>query len=186
MPPQMKWRLGVVSRARWKWAFAATWFVAACQATAASLSGVVVGVADGDTLTLLDARLRQHQVRLSGIDAPEKRQPFGQRSKHSLSLLVYGRSVRVEAGKADRYDRLVGKVIVDGVDVNREQVRRGFAWHYVAYAREQSREDRERYADAERSARAERRGLWALPHPVPPWDFRRSGRGLTVEQPVRR
>lgn len=162
------------------------WLVAACQGVAATLSGVVVGVADGDTLTVLDARLRQHKVRLSGIDAPEKRQPFGQRSKHSLSVLVYGRSVRVEAGKTDRYDRLVGKVTVDGVDVNREQVRRGFAWHYVAYAREQSREDRERYADAERSARAERRGLWALPHPVPPWDFRRSSRGPTVEQSLPR
>lgn len=174
MRRQMSWRRGVVvSQVGWKGVVAAAWLVAACQATAASLSGVVVGVADGDTLTVLDAHLRQHKVRLSGIDAPEKRQPFGQRSKHSLGLLVYGRSVRIEAGKTDKYDRLVGKVIVDGLDVNREQVRRGFAWHYVAYAREQSREDRERYAEAERSARAERRGLWALPHPVPPWDFRK-------------
>lgn len=174
----MEWRRGVVvSRAGWQWALAAAWLVAACQAVAASLSGVVVGVADGDTLTLLDAQLRQHKVRLSGIDAPEKRQPFGQRAKHSLGLLVYGRPVRVEAGKTDRYGRVVGKVIVDGMDVNREQVRRGFAWHYVVYAREQPREDRERYADAERSARAERRGLWSMPHPVAPWDFRRRQHG---------
>ena len=161
------------TRNAWTVALASALLFAPVPGTAASLSGVVVGVSDGDTLTMLDTRLQQHKVRLAGIDAPEKRQPFGQRSKQSLGLLAYGRPVRIEAGKTDRYGRLIGRVVVDGLDVNREQVRRGFAWHYVAYAREQSASDRDLYADAESSARAERRGLWSVPDPTPPWEFRK-------------
>lgn len=84
--------------------------------------------------------------------------------------------MQVEAGKTDKYGRIVGKVFVHGVDVNREQVARGFAWHYVAYGREQSAMDRERYAAAESWARAERRGLWSIPNPTAPWDFRKRQR----------
>lgn len=157
-------------------ALAAVLLVIALPGAATSLSGLVIGVADGDTLTVLDAQFQQHKIRLAGIDAPEKRQPFGQRSKQSLSSLAYGRPVRIEAGKTDRYGRVVGKVLVNGVDVNREQVLRGFAWHYVAYAREQSTADRERYAIAEISARAERRGLWSMPNATAPWEFRRKQR----------
>jgi endonuclease YncB( thermonuclease family) len=168
------------ARAASAWALAGA-LVAALPCAAESLSGVVVGVADGDTLTVLDLRLQQHRVRLAGIDAPEKRQPFGQRSRQSLSLLVAGRPVRVEGGKTDRYGRLVGKVLAGGLDVNREQVRRGFAWHYLAYAREQSPADRQLYADAENSARQERRGLWALPDATPPWEYRRKARGAVAQ-----
>lgn len=89
--------------------------------------GRVVGVADGDTVTVLDANKQQHKIRLAGIDAPEKRQPFGQRSKESLSALVFARQVTVETDKKDRYGREVGKVRVDGVDANLERLKRGFA-----------------------------------------------------------
>ena len=167
-----------LARRAWAWALTGA-LLCALPCAAASLSGVVVGVADGDTLTVLDAGLAQHRVRLAGIDAPEKRQAFGQRSKQSLARLVHGRPVRIEGRKTDRYGRLVGKVLVGDLDVNREQVRRGLAWHYLAYEREQSPADRRLYADAEASARQERRGLWSEPGALPPWEFRRQAHART-------
>lgn len=89
---------------------------------------MVVHVADGDTITVLDAGKVHHKVRLAGIDAPEKAKPFGQRSRESLEDLVAGRTVIVETHKKDRYGRYVGKVILNSRDVNLEQIRRGMAW----------------------------------------------------------
>lgn len=140
--------------------------------SAATIEGRVVGVADGDTITVLDATNTQHKIRLSGIDAPEKKQPYGMRSKQSLSDLVFDKLVTVETDKRDKYKREVGKVLVGGLDANLEQVQRGFAWHYKAYEREQSPNDRKLYAAAENEAKATRRGLWADAVPMPPWDFR--------------
>lgn len=146
------------------------------SAFAADIVGKVVGVSDGDTITVLDATLTQHKVRLEGIDAPEKAQPFGQRSKENLSKWVFGRQVVVESTKVDKYQRSVGKVIVDGVDANLEQVKAGYAWHYRKYAREQSTSDRASYAAAEDSARAKGRGLWRDPQTMAPWDWRHGGK----------
>lgn len=146
-----------------------TLFLAAASLHAATLDGLVVGVADGDTLTLLDGDRRHHKIRLAGIDAPEKGQDFGQRSKQSLSELAYRRFVRAEVSKRDRY----GRTLWGTLDVNLEQVRRGLAWHYKEYEREQSAADRHRYSEAENEAKAYRRGLWALPHPIEPWQHRR-------------
>lgn len=132
-----------------------------------------MAVADGDTITVLDAGNRQTRVRLQGIDAPESRQAFGQVSKQNLSDLVFDRHVVVEYEKTDRYGRTLGKVLVGGRDVNLEQVKAGLAWHYKYYQDEQSPADRRLYADAETDARAARRGLWSDSNPIPPWDFRR-------------
>ncbi|UUZ67376.1 thermonuclease family protein [Polaromonas sp. P2-4] len=140
------------------------------------ITGRVVGVADGDTVTVLDADKVQHKIRLSGIDAPEKKQDFGNSSKESLSDLVFSKAVTVETDKKDRYGREVGKVLVNGVDVNLEQVQRGFAWHYKAYEREQSANDRKLYDFAESEAKTARRGLWRDVHPVPPWEYRKAKR----------
>lgn len=142
------------------------------QATAGTIEGRVVAVADGDTITVLDSTNTQHKIRLAGIDAPEKKQPYGQRSKQSLSDLVFEKAVVVETDKRDKYSREVGKVLVVGMDANLEQVIRGMAWHYKAYEREQSPNDRKLYAAGESEARAARRGLWADAEPLPPWDFR--------------
>ena len=144
---------------------------------AESYSGVVVGVADGDTVTVVDRDRRQHKVRLAGIDAPEKSQPFGQLSKLNLARLVFGRPVTVEFDKQDRYRREVGKVWVAGEDANLEQLKAGLAWHYKKYEDEQSPEDRERYALAESSAASAYRGLWRDPNPMPPWAYRKARRG---------
>jgi len=145
-------------------------------AHAETVTGRAVGVADGDTVTVLDALKAQHRIRLAGIDAPEKAQAFGNRSKQSLSDLVFNREVVVETGKRDRYGREVGKILVDGRDVNLIQVERGMAWHYKAYEREQSASDRQLYEAAEQAARAGRQGLWGDPGPTPPWDFRKAKR----------
>jgi endonuclease YncB( thermonuclease family) len=139
---------------------------------AETLTGRVVGIADGDTLTLLDATKTQHKIRLAGIDSPEKSQPFGQHCKKSLSDLAYDRVATVESSKLDRYGRVIGKVWVDSQDVNLEQIRRGCGWHYKKYQNEQSLDDQLSYNSAEVSARANKVGLWSDNNPVPPWDFR--------------
>ncbi len=174
---RVKFRL---SRTHRLWLLAATVFLSACigwlQGPEAGLTGRVVSVADGDTVTVLDAQQRQHRVRLKAIDAPEKGQPFAERSREHLAALVAGRMVRIEAGGEDRYGRTVGRIVVDGRDVNLAQLEAGMAWHYKAYEREQPLDERRRYAEAERDAREAGWGLWAEPHPVAPWAHRRSVR----------
>ena len=147
-----------------------------CDATAATLAGRVVGVSDGDTVTVLTAENRQFKIRLSGIDAPEKKQPFGTHAKETLARQLFGQAVVVEWSKTDRYGRIVGKIEVDGVDANLEQVREGSAWVYTQYLRELPVEDRKLYLEAERLAKAERRGLWRDEQPEPPWQWRRERR----------
>jgi endonuclease YncB( thermonuclease family) len=141
-------------------------------ALAAIMVGRVVAVTDGDTIKVLDATNVQHVIRLAGIDAPEKKMPFGQRSKQNLSNLVFGKEAVVEGEKNDRYGRLVGKVLVNGQDANLAQIEAGMAWHYKQYQREQSPADRQTYSDAEESAKSKRLGLWADVDPVPPWAWR--------------
>jgi endonuclease YncB( thermonuclease family) len=142
----------------------------------AELKGEVVSIADGDTLTVLDTNKRQYKVRLAGIDAPEKKQPFGDRSRRNLASLLFRSQIAVEWTKRDRYGRLVGVVRVGGTDAGLQQIRAGMAWHYKTYQREQSRLERAAYADAEVQARQTRAGLWGDSNPQPPWDFRRARR----------
>ncbi len=142
-------------------------------ASADTLTGKVGRVVDGDTLYVLDANYKDHKIRLAGIDAPERRQAYGLASRKHLLSIVAGKQVRVEYQKQDRYGRIVGKVLLDGIDVCLEQVKAGLAWHYKKYQHEQSAEDRELYADAENKARNERLGLWRENNPTPPWEHRR-------------
>jgi endonuclease YncB( thermonuclease family) len=144
----------------------------ALQAHADILTGKVIHVADGDTITVLDDTHTQHKIRLAGIDAPEKKQAFGNVSKQRLVDMVAGQSVAVEWVKVDKYGRKVGKVLLDGLDCNLVQVKRGLAWHYKQYQREQSPTDQQSYAAAEDLARAAQVGLWRDVDPTPPWEFR--------------
>ena len=146
------------------------------QAQAETLLGKVIHVQDGDSITVLDETRTQHKIRLSGIDAPERRQAFGNVSKESLAEQVAGQSVAVEWDKVDRYGRKVGKVLLAGLDSNLVQIKRGLAWHYKKYELEQSPADRQSYAAAEAEARAAKLGLWRDAEPTPPWEFRRKGR----------
>jgi len=141
------------------------------------MTGEVVAVADGDTITVLSEGV-QHKIRLSGIDAPEKSQAFGNQSKQSLSDMVFRKTVAVEYNKRDKYNRIVGKVLMDRNDINIEQIKRGLAWHYKQYEKEQELADRSIYANEEYIARRDSRGLWAESKPIPPWEFRKNNRAV--------
>ncbi len=142
-------------------------------ASADTLTGKVVKVADGDSITVLDSTNTQRRIRFQGIDAPERGQPYGNASRKHLASLVAGKTVTVKWDKRDRYRRIVGFVIVDGKDINLVQLKAGMAWFYRYYQRELSPEDRRLYADAENKARYERLGLWRENNPIPPWENRR-------------
>lgn len=150
----------------------ALWLVAT-GAWAAELGGRVVGVTDGDTITVLAGGNVQEKIRLAGIDAPEVGQPFGQASKRNLSDQLHGRQVVVEWVKRDRYGRIVGKVLVNGNDACLGQIKSGLAWHYKKYEDEQSPAERTAYALAEDAAKAAKTGLWSEAAAVPPWEWRK-------------
>lgn len=145
-------------------------------AIAENYMGQVVSIADGDTVTVLDADNRRHKIRLVGIDAPEKHQPFGTVSRLHLGMLIFLRTVTVETKKRDKYKRELAKLTVDDRDINLEQVRAGYAWHFKKYMRDQSAIDRENYAQAEDEARTSGLGLWRDENPEPPWEFRHQKR----------
>src|SRR5215475_14714403 len=156
-------------------------FALALPATAQTIAGKVVARADGDTLTVLDDQQRQYKIRLVGIDAPESAQAFGDKARKSLSDLVRGKTVAVTNSKVVRNGWIVGKVTLAGRDINLEQIRRGYAWFYRAYAKELSRDDATAYEQAEAIAREKQLGLWAGPDPIAPWDLRAAQRGQSAE-----
>jgi endonuclease YncB( thermonuclease family) len=145
--------------------------LASVPAAANSFSGRVIGVMDGDTILVLTSGYEQMKVRLAEIDAPEKAQPFGERSKQALSALCFKKLAYVEVVDIDRYKRAVGKVSCEGIDVNRSQVESGMAWVYRRYAKDSS------LLAVEGMAKAGRRGLWADANPTPPWEWRKSKQG---------
>jgi endonuclease YncB( thermonuclease family) len=139
----------------------------AATAHAETITGRVVSITDGDTLTLLVEK-RQVTVRLADIDAPERKQPFGTWSRQSLAALCFNKEARLETAGRDRNKRTIATVYCDGVDANAEQVRQGMAWVFDRYARR----DSPLYA-LQHEAKAAGRGLWGDPAPVPPWEWRR-------------
>jgi len=159
-------------------------FVAmACAAHAATIEGKAIHIADGDSITLLDADKTKHRIRIDGIDAPEKAQPFGDRARQSMVRMVAGKEVTADCHKTDRYGRQVCKVWVQPsdcpacgktLDVGHAQILGGLAWWYREYAKEQSAEDRGRYESAEQEARTRKIGLWRDNHPIAPWEWRRA------------
>lgn len=134
--------------------------------------GKIIAIQDGDTLTLLDAEQQQHRIRISGIDAPEKGQPFGHVAQVHLYGLAFGRLAIADCPKVDQYGRKVCRVWVDAVDIGLMQVKAGLAWHFKRFAQEQTEDERVVYAHAEDTARAAPIGLWQDEHPVAPWDWR--------------
>jgi len=135
------------------------------------IEGRVVRVADGDTVSVLDKRNRQHKIRFYGIDAPERGQPFGNTARRELSSRIEDQLVQVVVNDIDDYDRQVGEVFFQGKSMNVHMVEQGYAWWYRYHAR--SRQDLE---TAEREAREAGRGLWSDRDPMPPWDWRRENR----------
>ena len=129
----------------------------------------VTGIADSDTI-LVEIDWQPVRLRLAQIDAPEKAQPFGRRSEQSLRELVGKRDVQLSWRALDRYGRRIAQISVDGLDVNAEQVRRGFAWVYRKHSNDAA------LIRLEQQAQADRVGLWADAHPIPPWEWRASKR----------
>ena len=129
----------------------------------------VMGVTDGDTVTVLRADRTQVRVRLHGIDAPENGQDFGMKAKQALSGMAFGKDVTVREVEKDRYGRTVAEVILpDGRSLNQEMVSQGMAWWYRQYAPN----DRE-LSRLESEAKAASRGLWSQAKPTPPWEWRK-------------
>lgn len=156
-------------------------FLALCIASPAwaeIITGEVVAIADGDTLTLLTPAKQQIKIRLAEIDTPESRQPYGQKAKQALANLTFRKQVVANIQSADRYGRSIARISLNGVDVNRALVEAGAAWVYRAYNQDKS------LLQVEAEARAARRGLWALPESerVAPWDWRK-GRKNQIAQP---
>ena len=157
---------------------------------AETLTGEVIKVVDGDSVTVRDVDNIVHGIRLSGIDAPEWNQPFGDRATKNLSRLLLNKTVSVSYNKRDDHGRIVGKVMVASpdvcpdanetcprtLDVSMAQLTVGLAWWYRYYANEQRKQDRYRYEFAEFEAKAKKAGLWADADPVPPWQWRRANR----------
>jgi endonuclease YncB( thermonuclease family) len=169
-------------------------FSVCAQAAHTPFAASVTGVSDGDTITVLDSNQIPHKIRLAGIDAPEKGQPFGERAKQRLSELVFKQVVHIDWSKMDKYGRMVAVVRVPApgtcdsvpcsatMDVNLAQIAAGFAWHYKQYESEQTKHDRLAYGIAEQHAREQKLGLWRDTDPVPPWEWRH---GL-AEGPVKK
>ena len=140
-------------------------------AQAATFTGKVVGVSDGDTITVLAAGNKEFKIRLLAIDTPEDKQPFGDKAKQALSKKVFGQFVQVHWEKQDQYKRTLGNITIGQRWINLEMVVEGWAWHYKQYDKDK------RFADAEVKAKAARKGLWAGPNPVAPWEWRRLKKG---------
>jgi len=129
----------------------------------------VVGVHDGDTITCLDENNQQQKVRLASIDAPEVGQEYGRASREALAAMVFGKTIAVADEGRDQYGRWIGSVSVDGVDVNRQMIATGNAWHYTEFSNDAT------LAALQEQARMQKIGLWSQPDPIPPWQFRHQG-----------
>jgi micrococcal nuclease len=133
-------------------------------------SGMVVGISDGDTITVMH-RGKPERIRLFGIDCPEKDQDFGERAKQFTSQMVFRKIVEVFPIGETSYGRSLAWVSVNGISLNKELVRAGLAWWYCRYAPNDSE-----LAELEALARKNKIGLWSHTNTVPPWEFRRFGR----------
>ena len=140
------------------------------SAQAETIQGLVVKIADGDTLTLLTSSNEKIKVRLAGIDTPERKQPFGGEAKQALSKLVFQKKALIEVETKDRYGRTVGIVFVDGQNINYELVKQGMAWVYRKYTND------EILYELEAQAKTKKTGLWADAKPIAPWSWRKGVR----------
>ena len=140
------------------------------SAQAEIIEGLVVKIADGDTLTLLTGSNEKIKVRLAGIDTPERKQPFGSEAKQALSKLVFQKKALIEVETKDRYGRTVGIVFVDGQNINYELVKQGMAWVYRKYTND------EILYELEAQAKTKKTGLWADAKSIAPWSWRKGVR----------
>jgi micrococcal nuclease len=147
--------------------FAVYPFLARTQQLPKPFNGKVIKIVDGDTYDVLTSDYKTIRIRMNGIDAPEKKQAFGQKSKDYLGGLCFGKTVLVKPKSYDRNKRLIADTYTpDNKDLSREMVRAGYAWHFKKYSKDKN------LADDENHARSVRAGLWTDNQPIAPWDFR--------------
>lgn len=153
------------------------------------LIGKIIKVADGDTVTLIDANGLKHKIRLLGIDAPELQQAHGQTAKRWLSDQALNQNLQVEVTDTDRYGRKVGKLLAQEknceskecpyhVDLNLKLIELGHAWWYELYQNNQPTNDRILYKNAQAQAQQSQTGLWENKEPIAPWEWRQQQREL--------
>lgn len=149
--------------------FAIIFFFQASIIFSKSFTGKVVAVLDGDTFIVVDSNNFQQRIRLSGVDAPEKNQNYGQKAKYALSSLIYYKTVVVNYANYDKYGRIIGLVYVNSENINEQMLKLGFGWAYLKYLDASNIH----YKDLERNARNSKFGLWNDNQPIPPWEFRK-------------
>ena len=135
-----------------------------------TLKGKIVRVSDGDTIVLLDSTNTQHRIRLDGIDCPEKGQPFGRKATDFAKELTLGKTIVVEWEKKDRYNRILGVVYADNINVNKELLKNGLAWHYKHFNNDQE------LADLEQQAKDKKLNIWSEKNPIEPYKWRKGER----------
>jgi endonuclease YncB( thermonuclease family) len=145
-----------------------------------TISGKVVSVTDGDTITVLDSSNTQHKIRIYGVDCPESHQGYGQKAKQFTSDLVFGKTVEIKIMDTDRYGRTVGIVNIDSKSLNAELIINGMAWFYGQYCKASFCSQWNQYQE---EARSRKIGLWSMQNPIPPWEFRH-GSSKTAPNPT--
>ncbi|WP_172129645.1 thermonuclease family protein [Campylobacter sp. RM16192] len=130
-----------------------------------AFSGKVIKVADGDTITILNSQKQQIKVRLFGIDAPERKQAYGEKSRKFLAEMIAGKNVEVKEKGKDKYKRVLGIVYRSGQDINAQMVSNGYAWAFVKYSKD--------YVKLQEYAVSKKFGLWADKEPIAPWEWRK-------------
>ena len=179
-----------MSRASTKWLLVLSGFFLSAGLWASEIVGKVIAVSDGDTITVLAPGNKPTKIRLAGIDAPESKQPFGQKSRQHLADMVFGKEVRVQVVNKDRYGRIVGVVYLPQtmpngeilIDVDLAQIESGHAWAYRDYLRSLPTGKADSYLAAEKSAKTNKQGLWVEKEPDPPWEWRKEQRELRRSQ----
>ncbi len=136
-------------------------------ANSLELVGKVIKVSDGDTITLLTDDKVSHKIRLNDIDAPEKKQAFGNKSRDNLASYIAGEIVTVKYKSKDKYGRILGTIYFENLDINLQQVKNGYAWVYKQYSKNQT------YYQEEQKAKDLKKGLWIAKEPLAPWEYRK-------------
>lgn len=142
----------------------------------ADVNGVISRIIDADTVVLKSDQGINYKIRLLGIDAPEINQVYGKEATRYLSNKVLGKNLKVLGKNKDRYHRLLGKLILNGNDINLDLVKNGMAWHYKFYKKSQEKKDQLLYSNAEIYAKVNNLGLWAKKMPMPPWQWRKKNK----------
>jgi micrococcal nuclease len=148
--------------------FLAIFILLVIPCTASAWQGKVVGVSDGDTITVMHNG-KGENIRLYGVDCPEKKQDFGQKAKQFTSSMVFGKAVDVESVVTDRYGRTVGIVTVEGKNLSKELIKNGLAWVYTQYCKKPFCSE---WENIQKEAQKNKTGLWSIRNPIPPWEFR--------------